>query len=165
MVLQQGSPAYAYDAASYAYASCKNLVLPWSSVPIHIGASSIVFRDLTSGSATAADVVVDSEWLGLGKYWDFTLWGCDYSDWGAAVRNNQPRLVKQLPRGLHACRYAPSSHFDSDMFSGSTPLLDFEVKALKRVRTRWGACACAVTHNASAPALLLGGNSKIGLFG
>jgi hypothetical protein len=52
----------------------------------------------------------------------------------------------------------------SDLFN-DTALLDFEVKALKRVRARWGRCACAVVQDASLPALLLGGNRKIGLFG
>jgi hypothetical protein len=51
------------------------------------------------------------------------------------------------------------------MFSGGAKTLDFDVTAAKRVRARWGRCACAVMQHAPAPALLLGGNEKIGLFG
>ena len=47
------------------------------------------------------------------------------------------------------------------MFSGGAKTLDFDVKAVKRVRARWGRCACAVMENA----LLLGGNENIGLYG
>jgi hypothetical protein len=90
MVLQQGSPAYVYDAASCAYGSCSKLVLPWSSMPVHMGASSVVFRDLVGPSASAADTIDAGGW-GQGQNWEFTLWGCDYSDWGSAVLQSQPR--------------------------------------------------------------------------
>jgi hypothetical protein len=90
MILQQGSPAYVYDAASYSFGSCSNLILPWSSLPIHMGTSSVVFRDSTSDSV-AADVIIDSGSWGQGQFWDFTLWDCNHSDWGSALLQNQPR--------------------------------------------------------------------------
>ena len=94
MVLQQGSPVYVYDAASYCYGCCKNLILPWSSLPIHMGSSSIVFREPTGDCATTAEVIVDAGGFEQGRFWDFTLWGCDYSDWGSALVQHQPRYSK-----------------------------------------------------------------------
>ena len=91
MVFQQGSAAYVYDAASYSFGSCSNLILPWSSVPIHMGTSSVVFREPCSDSVAAAETIVDSGSWGQGRFWDFTLWACDYSDWGSAILQNQPR--------------------------------------------------------------------------
>jgi hypothetical protein len=91
MVLRQGSPSYVYDAASYSFGCCSNLVLPWSSLPIHMGASSVVFRELAGDSAASADCIVDAGGWGQGKLWDFTLWACEYSDWGSAASQNQPR--------------------------------------------------------------------------
>jgi hypothetical protein len=91
MVLQQGCPAYVYDAASYSYGSCCKLVLPWSSTPLHMGASSVIFREMAHNFAAGTDDVVDAGGWGLGRGWDFTLWGCGYSDWGSAVVQNQPR--------------------------------------------------------------------------
>ena len=91
MVLQQGSPAYIFDAASCAYGSCSKLVLPWSSLPVHMGASSVTFRALVDASAPAADGTIDAGGWGQGQNWEFSRWGCNYSDWGSAVLQSQPR--------------------------------------------------------------------------
>jgi hypothetical protein len=58
-----------------------------------MGASSVVFRELPDASSThvAADMIVDAGGFWQGTYRDFTLWNCEYSDWGSAVMQNQPR--------------------------------------------------------------------------
>jgi hypothetical protein len=91
MVFQSGSPAYVYDATSYAFGSCSNLILPWSGLPIYMGTSSVVFRDSASDCAASADVFVDPTSWGQGRFWEFTLWDCGYSDWGSAILQHQTR--------------------------------------------------------------------------
>jgi uncharacterized protein (DUF849 family) len=68
-------------------------------------------------------------------------------------------LLCQISRIQCLLTLAPSDAFDD------VALLDFEVAAVRRVRTRWGRCACAVAQQSSSLALLLGGNQRIGLFG